>query len=312
MSTSQTVEVNQHTDSTQCETVETVETIEHVETDEAVQTEQVSVTPGERPSYEVVFFARYYESYPRPSEEEITKFFNNYGTVHHVKCPDDKEYAFVFMTSLSTTEEHRRTRATITQIIKDMTPETKFRVTVASSNRPRYNNQGNYGNYNGYNNGYGNNYNRPQSNTNYPPRQQRYNNYNNNYNNSNYNQSRNYTQGATPQGHTQVAPQPDRTQVYQQESYGRPRGGPRQSNYTQGQGYNQRQGQNQGQGQSQGQYYNQGRPRYNNTNYNNSGGYNQERSNGSHGSYRIMTEEPVNRQQTTRNTGPTRVIRRGN
>src|SRR5579872_4219276 len=131
-----------------------------------------ALTPQtEKPNYEVVFFAKYYESYPRPSEEDITKFFNNYGTVHHVKCPEDRDFAFVFMSDLNTTEEHRRTRVTISQIIKDMTPETKFRVNVAS-NRPHYNNGG----YN--NNGYNNGYNNGGNNNNYPPpqRNQYYNN----------------------------------------------------------------------------------------------------------------------------------------
>lgn len=88
----------------------------------------------ERPNYEVVFFARYNTNL-RPSVEEITKFFNNYGTVHHVNCPEGRNYAFVFMTSLNTNAEHRRTRSTISQIIQDMTPETRFHLTVASSNR---------------------------------------------------------------------------------------------------------------------------------------------------------------------------------
>jgi hypothetical protein len=88
----------------------------------------------ERIIYEVVFFARYNNG--RPSVEEITNFFSNYGVVHHVNCPEGRNNAFIFMSSLSTTTEHRRTRTTISQIINDMTPENRFHITVASSNRP--------------------------------------------------------------------------------------------------------------------------------------------------------------------------------
>jgi len=74
------------------------------------------------------------------------------------------------MSSLNTTEEHRRTRATIGQIIKDITPENRFHITVASSNR----------NGQGQSQAINNNY--PNSNRgSYQP---------NRYNNSNY--SRNF------------------------------------------------------------------------------------------------------------------------
>ena len=85
-------------------------------------------------NYEVVFFVRYTNS-PRPSAEELTNLFNTYGRVHHVNSPEDKNFAFVFMTSLSTTLEHRRTRSTISQIIQDMPMDKKFYITVAGSNR---------------------------------------------------------------------------------------------------------------------------------------------------------------------------------
>ncbi len=88
----------------------------------------------ERINYEVVFFARYNNG--RPSTDEITKFFNNYGVVHHVNCPEGRNNAFIFMSTLSTTVLHRRTRTTINQIRNDMTPENNFHITVASSNRP--------------------------------------------------------------------------------------------------------------------------------------------------------------------------------
>ena len=99
-----------------------------------VSSESVNNDQNEVPreNYEVVFFARYNHN-PRPSSDEIIKIFSNYGIVDHVNCPEEKNYAFVFMKSLSTDAEYRRTRSTITQIIRDMTPETKFHITVANS-----------------------------------------------------------------------------------------------------------------------------------------------------------------------------------
>jgi len=252
MSTQLATESNVDTDCTPCTNVEN----NNVDDTQPLQP-QSDAPQTEKPSYEVVFFAKYYESYPRPSEEDITKFFNNYGTVHHIKCPEDRDFAFVFMSDLSTTEEHRRTRVTISQIIKDMTPETKFRVTVASSNRPRYD----YNNNNGYNNNsYNNNSynNQPQNYNNYQPqrRNQHYNNYNQGYNrgynNQNYDQgyqgSRGYNQGynqhynrssnqsyqqgsnqgsshASDQSYTSRPPrsQTDRAYYYQQDTYSAPR-----------------------------------------------------------------------------------------
>ena len=93
--------------------------------------------PEPRSVYEVVFFAKYKNS-PRPNNEELISYFSTYGVVHHVVCPENAIFAFVFMTSLSTEEEHRRTRFTIGQIIRDMDPNCRFHITVASSNRDRY------------------------------------------------------------------------------------------------------------------------------------------------------------------------------
>lgn len=121
---------NEVTDSTNV--AENNNDINDFDHDEPVET--LPVVQKEKPNYEVVFFARYRHN-PRPSAEEITSLFNNYGQVHHVNCPEGKNYAFIFMTSLSTTVEHRRTRTTIGQIIHDMTPETRFHITVASSFR---------------------------------------------------------------------------------------------------------------------------------------------------------------------------------
>jgi len=111
----------------------------------------IPVAENERPTYEVVFFVRYNKN-ARPSLEEITTFFNLYGCVHHINCPEGRNYAFIFMTSLNTTAEHRRTRTIIGQIISDMSPESRFHITVASSNREknRYPPDQSYGYQRGY------------------------------------------------------------------------------------------------------------------------------------------------------------------
>ena len=95
-----------------------------------------------RNSYEVVFFTKYLSG-KRPSVDDITTFFTNYGSVHHVNCPENRNCAFVFMTSLNTNVEHRRTRTTISQIIHDMTPENKFYITVADGGSKRFRNKPN-------------------------------------------------------------------------------------------------------------------------------------------------------------------------
>jgi len=128
----------------------------------------------EKNNYEVVFFVKYNYN-PRPSLENMTNFFNNYGVVNHIDCPEGRNYAFVFMTSLSTTVEHRRTRTTINQIIKDMNPETKFHISVASSRKTNYHG---YQQYPDQNNGYylnqNNRYYPSQNNRYYPNQNNRY------------------------------------------------------------------------------------------------------------------------------------------
>ena len=131
-----------------------------------VVNDDIVQAPKEKSNYEVVFFARYHTN-PRPSNEAIVNFFSNYGVVDHVNSPEGRNYAFVFMTSLNTTADHRRTRSTISQIIRDMTPENRFHITVASSNRAgsipnrntynQYNNQNNNQNNNPRFSNYGNN-----------------------------------------------------------------------------------------------------------------------------------------------------------
>lgn len=114
-------------------------------TDSTNETVNSSVEQGEqefeggRKRYEVVFFVKYNMTFERPSEENIVSYFTKYGDVDHVNCPENKNYAIVFMESLNTEVEHRRTRTTISQIIKDMTPETKFYITVASSGARQFN-----------------------------------------------------------------------------------------------------------------------------------------------------------------------------
>ena len=98
---------------------------------------EVREPPSDKSNFAVVFFARYYLS-TRPSNEEIVNFFNKYGVVHHINAPVSRNFAFIFMISLNTQVTQRRTRTTISQIIHDMTPENKFHITVASSNRNGY------------------------------------------------------------------------------------------------------------------------------------------------------------------------------
>ena len=87
----------------------------------------------DKKAYAVVFYAKYYTvENPRPSEAQIQTYFTTYGQVDHTECPPDKNFAFVYMTSLNTTAEFSRTKNTITTIIRDMLPETRFHIGVAS------------------------------------------------------------------------------------------------------------------------------------------------------------------------------------
>lgn len=106
-----------------------------VESDVSVSNTDNDTTTKKNP-YEVVFFARYNYGL-RPSNDEIHNFFSKYGEIDHINCPENRSFAFIFMNKLSTDAEQRRTRNTIQQIIRDMTPETRFHITVASS-RPRF------------------------------------------------------------------------------------------------------------------------------------------------------------------------------
>jgi hypothetical protein len=92
------------------------------------------IPPNKQTLYEVVFFVRY-DNNNRPAVHDISEYFNNYGNVHHVNAPDGKSYAFVFMETLNTLAKYSRTFYTIFQIIKEMDPEIKFMITVASTKR---------------------------------------------------------------------------------------------------------------------------------------------------------------------------------
>lgn len=98
-----------------------------------------SNTESPKQHFEVVFYTKFglLNGPSRPTPEQLTDYFNKYGEVHHVKCPDDRQIAFVFMTSLNTNATQYRVRVTKEQIIKDMTPETKFYINVANSRRPQ-------------------------------------------------------------------------------------------------------------------------------------------------------------------------------
>lgn len=129
----------------------------HNQTTETTTTETPIPTESKpKPVYEVVFFVRYPHGL-RPTADKIISTFSNYGTVDHIKDPENRDFVYVFMSSLSTTAEHRRTRTTISEIIKNMPTEkeNKFYITVASSNRNQKgsnNNNNNNTNRNSYNN----------------------------------------------------------------------------------------------------------------------------------------------------------------
>lgn len=92
------------------------------------------------PKYEVVFFAKYKYNC-RPTDQEIVNYFNHYGDVDHVKCPQDRNFAFIFMTTLNCETNQYRIKSTITRIINEMPEDFKFYVNVATSNRPPSQNQ---------------------------------------------------------------------------------------------------------------------------------------------------------------------------
>jgi hypothetical protein len=123
-----------------------------------VQETQLSLD-SERKTYEVVLFSRWYNR-DRPSENEITDLFTNFGKVHHVSLPKTRtNVAFVFMESVNTDVTRARVRSVINMIRqygKDKLAENdQFFVDVA---RPR---RRSYGQYNQYNqNYYGGGYNR--------------------------------------------------------------------------------------------------------------------------------------------------------
>lgn len=89
-------------------------------------------TQGKK-KYEVNFYVRY--PVTRPSTEELTNLFNLYGEVDHIVCPVDKNYAFVYMRSLNTVSEVKRTQATIGKIIYEMPSNDRFYISVANSNK---------------------------------------------------------------------------------------------------------------------------------------------------------------------------------
>ena len=90
--------------------------------------------PRER-KYELVLFAKYgfKDIQKRPSEEDIIAFFNNYGVVSHVSCPENKQFAIVYMTSIKTSAVHQKAFAVIGDIVNSMTEENKFHISIANA-----------------------------------------------------------------------------------------------------------------------------------------------------------------------------------
>lgn len=86
-------------------------------------------------NYKVVFYVRYYTQ--RPTEQVIADFFNNYGQVDHVTLPEDKNFGFVYMTSLNA-QGSMQTQQVINAIIKEirqMDPNDRFYIGVARRNK---------------------------------------------------------------------------------------------------------------------------------------------------------------------------------
>ena len=91
---------------------------------------------NKKPQYEVVLYVRYnLNDKGRPDEKSILDKFNKYGVVDYVKCPEDTDYAFIFMKKLNTTVKHRRTRTVIDKIKSDMTVNDCFYIDVARSTK---------------------------------------------------------------------------------------------------------------------------------------------------------------------------------
>lgn len=119
--------------------------------DTSNQLTQVSAPEQQGPKknqYEVVFFARYNNRDSRyvPTVDDVKNFFSKFGTVDRVDYKNDKNIAYVYMTKLATTQTFLRTRSTITNMIAEMTPETKFYVSVARSSKSHRSNQSNQSN----------------------------------------------------------------------------------------------------------------------------------------------------------------------
>lgn len=130
------------TESANLSTEVVVNTTDVANTTDVVENTNVSVQQSSQSirknPYEVVFFAKYNnrDSKYIPSIETITDFFAKYGTIDHLDYNQEKHIAYIYMTRLSTTQTFLRTRSTLTQMIAEMTPATKFYVSVARANRP--------------------------------------------------------------------------------------------------------------------------------------------------------------------------------
>lgn len=89
--------------------------------------------------FEVVFYVKFRNN--RPPEDEIIEYFNTYGVVDHINCPENSNNTFIFMKTLSTTATTKRTYHTIKRIIDEMDLHNRFYISVASSNRNKNQNQ---------------------------------------------------------------------------------------------------------------------------------------------------------------------------
>ena len=112
------------------------------ETSDKVE-ERAQTKKEQKSNYEVVFYVRYnLDQGEKPTEEEVTKYFNKYGEIDHVKSPYNRDYYFIFFNKLNTEASHRRTKTVMYQIIGEM-GDRPFYINVARPYKKRSYRNGN-------------------------------------------------------------------------------------------------------------------------------------------------------------------------
>lgn len=112
------------------ETQEVLDSIVDIEEDLPKVTETPPMN-GERRKFAVVYFVRYIDE--RPLEEDIASFFSGFGEVSHIKLTKTPNLAFVYMKTLTTSQNKDRARSVMQEIQK--AGKGLFTVDVARSPR---------------------------------------------------------------------------------------------------------------------------------------------------------------------------------